>query len=589
MSEIHYTVDARDTRENILSVTLEFQAHSKDVELCMPVWTPGSYFIADFPGRVISLSAFSGRRELATRKKDKSTWLVSGCTGTVRVHYRVHAHRATVHDTFFDDTHLTVNGASLFLFVRGLEHLPALVEILPHAGWEHVSTGLPALDRWKFSAPDYDTLVDSPIEAGNHARYTFTHAGREHELAIYGKGYLDAERLLSDLRKIVAAEIAIMKEVPYDRYVFIYHLLPNGGGGLEHLNSTHCIADPFGFTEREEYISHLTTFSHEFFHLWNVKRLRPSELMTFDYARENYTSLLWFSEGFTSYYASMAMRRAGIFTPAEFLRSIARLFETYRRTPGRFHQSAAESSFDTWIKFYRQDENSVNSTISYYNKGAIIATLLDILIISETENRRLDDVMRSLYRGTYMKGRGLTENEFTDAVSEHLGRNAGGLCRTLIHGRGELPFSSTLRLAGLVLWARKDRKHAFLGIVPSKEKSVIASVIEGSPAAEAPLFPGDEIIAVDGMRVRPDEIKGRIAQIKPGSTVQLLISRKGRIREMTCGTSTAFPSLQIVQSEGASERQKAVYGRWIYAPWRRGIDYSSVKDHHSYVEKSEMY
>ena len=591
-AEIQYTVDARDHRLNNLRVEMLFRPPRGSVELCMPVWTPGAYRVEDFAKHIVEIDAFnSAGRRIALEKSDKSSWVLNADGRDITVKYRVHAHTITVHHSFFDDTHLTINGASVFLYARGMESQPATVRLIPHDGWNAVSTGLRHTeDKWTFRAENYDTLVDSPIEAGNHESIHFKCMEKDHEIAIYGSSTIDTRKFASDVEKIVRAQISIMKNVPYERYVFIYDLLPGASGGLEHLNSTHCLADPFSFRIREEYIAKLSTISHEFFHLWNVKRLRPVPLGPFDYSKEVYTKLLWFSEGFTSYYTYIALRKARIQTPAEFMRSNARTAEIFLQTPGRNYQSAEESSFDTWIKFYRPDENTVNSVISYYTKGQLIGMLLDIHIIDGTGGRRrLDDVMRLLYRKTYGEGKGFTEEDFIESLSEVCDGDGKTLYRKLVASRGDLPLARYLALAGLEMKWHSERKAACLGIRMSENSpEIVDSVIEGMGAAEAGVLPGDEIIAVNGMRAKARELKNRIAEFSPGENIRLTVSRHGLMKDIEVKASEKPGQLRFVQNQKAGERQRRNYEKWSYSRWKEGLDYDKVRDPASHLKRNEM-
>lgn len=587
---IRYRIDAGDAKLNCFNVEMTFNSGRGDVELCMPVWTPGSYSVVDYAGQVMHLAAYArGGREKKVHKKDKSTWIVRGDGQDITVKYRLHAHTVDVHSSFIDSERMTINGAGTFLYIKGRENQPADVEIVPMKGWERVSTGLPALGKWKFRAENYDVLIDSPIEVGNQEVSTFEVAGKEHEVSFFGRGNIEKDKFLADLKKIVASEISIMKDVPYSRYVFIYQMIPNRGGGLEHLNSTHCISQPFVFSERENYLSNLELFSHEFFHLWNVKRLRPTALGPFDYSKENYTKLLWVSEGFTSYFELIALRKGKISSAPEFLRALAREMEMYRNTPGRNYQSAEESSFDTWIKFYRRDENTVNSVVSYYNKGALIGMLLDLFIISATGGKkRLEDVMRLLYRTTYSKGKGFTEVDFLDACNTVSGKDIGDFYVKCIAGRGDLPFEQHLAHAGLKLETEKDEKGRLHIIMSKENSSVIASVLEGGAGAEAGLYPGDEIVAINGLRVKGDQIRERLSDIRSGGSAKLLIAREGQMRGIEAKVGEGAIKLTIKQKQGATDAQKKAYEKWAYARWKDGIDYEGVKDPSRYTERMQI-
>jgi predicted metalloprotease with PDZ domain len=586
LDEIRYTVDARDVRLNTFRVTMEIGREAENVEIAFPAWTPGSYVIRDFAGNVSDVFAERKGRRFDIKKKDKSTWEIGRTPATVN--YTVHAHRHSVQDSYVDDEHLTINGASAFAYAKGVESLPHVVTIVPHEGWSRVSSSLKSLDTWKLYAENYDILVDSPIEVGNHEVHKFTVKGKEHELALFGRGNIDVNKFLRDLKKIVQSEISIMGEAPYERYVFIYHLIPKGSGGLEHLSSTHCISDPFLFRKREDYLSVLELFSHEFFHLWNVKRLRPKPLGPFDYSKENYTEMLWFSEGFTSYYELLAIRKALISSPSEFLRALCREIEIYKNTPGRLHQSASESSFDTWIKFYKGGENARNSTISYYNKGALLAMLLDLLLIKSTDGKkRLQHVMRHLYTQTYRRGRWFDEPDFIDAFSRVADIDISSFYSNYMKKPGELPLEDYLGYAGLRL-DREISRDACLYIMMSADNPLtIAAVLEGGPAADAGLYPRDEIIAVNGTRIK-DDLKDRIAELSVGSKVEITVARDGRLRRVELIPKMRPPKIYLKQKKEASGRQRKVYENWCYARWDVPIDYSALRDPENYQKRYEI-
>ncbi|MBI5355126.1 MAG: M61 family metallopeptidase, partial [Candidatus Aenigmarchaeota archaeon] len=363
-----------DKNSHYFHVSMDF-AVSGSINVSMPVWTPGSYLIREFSKNVKSLRASEGGKALVAQKISKNSWKIYDANKRVRVEYDVYAHEHTTNSSYIGSDHATINGASVFMFAEGMETEEITVKINSPKVWKTISTWLPKRSG-KLYAKNYDVLVDSPIEIGNHSVHKFIARGKVHEVAIYSHGKFDEKRFVNDLKKIVNASFTVFKEMPYERYVFICHF---GGdseyGGLEHLNSTLCIAPVLSMKNDVDYKNTLGLFSHEFFHLWNVKRLRPRPLGPFDYSRENYTTSLWISEGITSYYDNLILRRAGIISAEEYLIELSEDIGRLLATPGRNAQSAEESSFDTWIKFYRPNEESINSAVSYYNKGAILGWL----------------------------------------------------------------------------------------------------------------------------------------------------------------------------------------------------------------------
>src|SRR5258705_2954267 len=420
--DIAYTVSMTRPHTHLLEVDIAVKrvADSKSpIEelLVMPVWTPGSYLVREYARHVQDFSARdSGGHSLKWEKINKDTWrVVTNGAHDWHASYRVYANELTVRTNELNSGHAFWNNAALLMYLDGFLKSPSTVQVLAPDIWK-VATGLPILPGKKntFRAANFDVLYDSPFEVSAFKTLSFTVQGVPHRIVIDGEGNYDPERVRRDVQKIVEAEVTLMGgEIPYHDYTFILHLRSTGGGGLEHLNSTALGFSRFNFQPERNYRGFLSLVSHEFFHLWNVKRIRPDALGPFDYTRENYTKLLWVAEGITDYYADVALKRAGLITDREFLAATARPFETLQNTPGRLVMSAEEASFDTWIKYYRPDENSVNSQVDYYNKGAILGLLLDLEIRRQSAGAKsLDDVMRYLYTDFYQQNRNYTPEDF---------------------------------------------------------------------------------------------------------------------------------------------------------------------------------
>jgi len=370
--------------------------------LVMPVWTPGSYLVREFERHVQGFVAVDAKGgALQWEKINKNSWgVLTNGSREWRATYRVYANELTVRTNQLNSDHAFWNNAALLMYLEGFLNVPATLQILAPQPWK-VATGLPAAPGPKntFRAENFDILYDSPVEVSSFKTLSFDVKSVPHRIVIDGEGNYQPERTRRDVQKIVEASIELMGgEVPYRDYTFILHLRANTGGGLEHLNSTALGFRRFNFKPEAGYRSFLSLVAHEFYHLWNVKRIRPDALGPFDYTKENYTKLLWVAEGITSYYENIILRRAGLVTDKEFLAGAAKSFQDLQKIPGRKVMSAEEASFDTWIKYYRQDENSVNSQLDYYDKGAIIGLLLDLEIRRLSKGTKsLDDVMRHLY------------------------------------------------------------------------------------------------------------------------------------------------------------------------------------------------
>jgi predicted metalloprotease with PDZ domain len=431
-----------------------------DVELMMAVWTPGSYLVREFERNVEAVTATGpDGRPVPIVKSDKNRWRVTtGGAPTVTVKYRVYGHEMSVRTNWIEAGFALINGAPTFLTLADRTARPHEIAIAPATGWSKSMTALPEVagGAHRYRAPDFDTLADSPIVLGNPAVYEFTVDGRKHYLVNEGEGgVFDGARAARDLEAIVKEYRRMWGFLPYERYVFL-NLLTEAGGGLEHTNSCTLMASRWATRTRRSYNNWLDLASHEYFHAWNVKRLRPVELGPFDYETEVHTKNLWIAEGVTDYYADLALHRAGLITREEYLESLSDKIEELQTTPGRLVQSAEMASFDAWIKYYRPDENSINTSISYYTKGAVVALLLDARVRKATNGAKsLDDVLRAAY-DKYSGARGYTADEFRGVAEQVAGVKLKPFWDAAVSSTQELDYSAR-RPAGQDL-AR--RQHA---------------------------------------------------------------------------------------------------------------------------------
>jgi predicted metalloprotease with PDZ domain len=517
-------------------------------------------------------------------KTAKDAWRVeTPLGGRVRVTYRVFAHDLTVRTCHLDGTHGFANGAAVFLFVPGRTNEPVTLEISVPQRWQ-VATGLEPLGGgngvFRFKARDYDELVDGPVECGTHRLLEFEVDGVPHRIALWGRGNEDEVRLTEDTRAIVRAQREFFGGVPYKRYTFIHHLAA-GRGGLEHRNSAVFLVDRFGFRPRASYERFLELVSHEFFHVWNIKRIRPKPLGPFDYRRENHTRQLWTMEGVTSYYEKRFVAAAGLYSKERFLERVAEEIASLQAQPGRALHSLEQSSFDAWIKHYRPDENSGNVSISYYLKGALVALMLDLEIRALTSREKcLDDVIKHLGHQATLDDAGFAEPDGYLAAVEAVAGERGGAFRKFfdqyVSGTAELDFDRALGHAGLsVLWTKAGTKEGdrpgWLGIATRSEGRavVIASVRSDGPAEAAGLYAGDELLAIDGCRTDAARLPARLAERHPGTTVRATVFRRDELLEIpvTLGEPPA-ESAAIVPIEGATPGQAALREAWL-APFQR--------------------
>jgi predicted metalloprotease with PDZ domain len=594
--DISFTVGMSRPHTHMLEVDIEIKRSADgpaEESLMMPVWTPGSYLVREFERHVQDFAATDGGgQQLKWEKINKNTWRVM-TNGARNWHatYRVYANELSVRTNEVNSGHAYWNNAALLMYPEGQLTAASTVRVLAPDVWK-VATGLPAVagQRNTFRAENFDVLYDSPFEVSNFKTISFTVQGVPHRIVIDGEGNYDADRMKRDVQKIVEAEVQIMGgEVPYHDYTFILHLRSNAGGGLEHLNSTSLGFPRFGFTDRSErstssspnpatagqptYRSFLSLVSHEFFHLWNVKRIRPDALGPFDYNQENYTKVLWVAEGITDYYADVALRRAGLISEQDFLTAAARSFQQLQDTPGRLVQTVEESSFDTWVKFYRQDENSINSQVSYYDKGAILGLLLDLEIRNKSSNAKsLDDVLRHLYQEFFKKGRNYTPDDFQKTAEMMAGSSLNEFFSKYVRGREELDYNASLAAAGLKLdrgirtEGNKPVKRGYFGAdtVEEGERLVVRRVYADSPAYDQGLNTGDQIIALNNMRVTKEQFDARMAEKKPGDLINLTIFRFDDLSTLLIklGGRTEG-TYRIVPLENATESQKKIYQSWL--------------------------
>ena len=584
-TEIAFTVSMPKPHTHMLDVEMSVKRGpsaqvSSDEVLVMPVWTPGSYLIREYERNVQDFAAIDASGQpLQWEKVNKNSWRVI-TNGSREWHatYSVYANEPSVRTSEVNSDHAFWNNAALLMYLQGFLNAPSTLHILAPQPWK-VATGLPAAAGPKntFRAENFDILYDSPVEVSNFKTLAFEVKGVPHRIVIDGEGNYDPEKMRRDVQKIVEAEVELMGgEIPYHDYTFILHLRSTGGGGLEHLNSTALGFSRFGFKPDPSYRGFWSLVAHEFFHLWNVKRIRPDALGPFDYGKENYTKLLWVAEGITDYYTRVVVRRAGLISDKDFLADIAMQFQGLQNTPGRLRMSAEEASFDSWIKYYRQDENSINSQIDYYDKGAILGLLLDLEIRKRSNSAKsLDDVMRYLYSEFYKKGRNYAPEDFQKVSELMAGSSLEQFFAKYVRGREELDYNAALAGAGLRLdttgatGTDKPVEKAYLGaqLVQEGERLMVRRVVAGTPAYEQGLNTGDQIVAVNNMRANKDFFDARMAEKHPGDPLSLTIFRSDDLSTLLIklGRTIETP-YRILAVENPSEEQKQIYQAWLGAP-----------------------
>ena len=538
-SPVVYTVRIPEPASGYVEVTARIPTDGKaSLGLMLPVWTPGSYKVRDFAGNIdADMTATDDKgRALTIDKPEPSRWTVATQGARfINVRYRVYAHtELSVRTNWVEPGLALLNGAATFITLDDGKQRPHIVDLPPTLGLP--ATGLPEHrgNPFKRIAADYDTLVDGPIVLGANDRRVFDVDGTRYTLATYGSDDLwDSARAARDLKLVLRELHAVWGQVPFTDYT-ILNLLCEGGGGLEHKNSTTIMGSRWSMKTRDDYLSWLQLNAHEITHAWNVKRLRPVELGPFDYAKANPTAGLWIAEGFTAYYEKLLVRRSGLMTEPEYLKRVSSVLAAVQNPPGNKVQTLCQSSQDAYIKYYQPTENSVNTTVSYYDKGAVVALLLDAEIRAATQGAKsLDDVMRTAY-ARYAGETGYTVPQFEAVASEVAGKDLSAFFDRCVRSTEPLPIDEGLAKIGLRLASVAKADNAYLGVSTRLDghRGVVSRVLAGTPAA-AKLMVGDEILAIDGYRVPPGELDARLTKYRPGDRITILVARRDKTSEVT--------------------------------------------------------
>ena len=556
----------------------------------LPVWIPGSYMIREFARNIVRINATCRGKPVALAKLDKHTWAAAPCKGALTILCEIYAWDLSVRAAHLDQSHGFFNGSSVFLCAAGFEHLPLEVEIAPPAGpayadWR-VATALPRVRGTRpnafglYRAANYDELIDHPVEMGTFTRIAFRACGVPHEVTITGLHDCDTRRLAADLKKICETQIrffhgraAAPSKVPFARYLFQVMAVGEGYGGLEHRASTALICARNDLPHRgmegmpEGYRTFLGLCSHEYFHTWNVKRIKPQAFAPYDLARENYTRLLWAFEGFTSYYDDLMLVRAGVIDEAAYLELVAKTIQGVLRGSGRLKQSVGDSSFDAWTKYYRQDENAPNAIVSYYTKGSLVALALDLLLRSRTAGRSsLDDVMRALWRdyGAVFEatGAGVPEDGVRRAAIAAAPRLARVLERffdSAVDGTADLPLKALLAAVGLDLKVAAGPK-ASLGArtAPAGDGLRLTHVLDGGGAQAAGLSAGDIVVALNNLKIGAKSLDALLARRSVGASVRVHAFRRDELleRDVRLGKSEVAATLKTAARSTAAQTRR---------------------------------
>ena len=536
---VTYHVNFEDRNQHYVAVTIERTVKKNETaKFSMPVWTPGSYKIREFSQYIVDSKAEIDGQTATLEQTDKNTWeCTSPVKGILRFTYRVFAFDLGVRTSYVDQYMAFLHGVSIFMYPEGLQDEEILIDFGNNLPYKQIEVALPTgASQNSFVAENYDLLADSPFALGTFDTILYQTGGVDHKIVMIGKGNYDLNTVRDDFKKITDVEAAMFKfDHPSDQYIHFIQNVESGGGGLEHLNCHTSQMDRWSYTDEARYKKFLGLVAHEYFHLWNVKRIRAKELGPFDYDKENYTTLLWVAEGITSYFDDLILKRVGIHNEQEYLDVIAYNINRFENTPGKSVMDLSTSSKLAWVKAYLPHDDSKNTSISYYNKGMLVAWMLDLTIIQKSdEKKKLDDVLNLLYEEYYLnKQRGFTYSEFVDACNEVAGTNLASLFESWINTTNPLDYDGLTSKYGLVLENTSDKSTADFGAETKYDngKCVVTYVHPDGAALKAGLSVNDEIISLNSRR-----LSGTVSlssEFKPGDAVEIIYSRDGMIFNTT--------------------------------------------------------
>lgn len=577
-ADIEYTVDFGDATHHYISIRAVYPtAANADVELSMAVWTPGSYLVREYARQIEDLRVVDATGvPLTVSKGRKNRWKIhTGATPGIVVEYKLYCRELSVRTNFVDADSAVLNGAPTFLTLADDNLRPHIVRLQLPEGFHDAVSALESDTPNVFRAANYDELVDSPIIAGREMEIgEFAINKIPHRLVHLGdSSQWDLQEALTDVEQLTRAEMRFWGVVPYEHYDFLNVIL-GVGGGLEHLDSTLMMSKALGTQKGKDYRGWLGLVSHEFFHTWNIKRLRPSALGPFDYENENHTRSLWIAEGITSYYDDLLMRRAGLLDEEQYLERLSGQILSLQSTPGRLVQPLSRASYDAWIKHYRRDENSQNTSVSYYTKGAVVAFLLDVEIRKGSEGTKsLDDLMRAMY-DKYSGEQGYTPEDFRSMASEFANQDLTGFFVAALDSTDELDYTNAINYFGLALSQPNDQPKetpedkeieeeedsGWLGV--TTKNSVVKSTKRGTPGYEAGINVGDEILAIDNYRAI--DLASLLEKFAPGQKVSITLSRRGKLRTISATLGTeADTSWVLSVLETPTAAQASRYRDWV--------------------------
>lgn len=558
--KISYQLTIEEPNTHQAHIKIKFAADtSKDkYTVSLPVWSPGSYLVREYSRHVSQFRAINEKGQIIySEQTSKNQWVLdlghsefATNAKEIEIQYRVYCFEIGVRNSYIDDSHAFIHSPSVFMFVESHTQHPIELRVKFPALWSKIHTGLKDISDggqdFIYASDNYDDFIDSPLEIGCHESDGFMFDNKPHHLAFYGKSVKSLTELKPDIEKIVQVVASHFSSVPYDQYIFITHFAPNFYGGLEHKNSTALHFDGRKLNNRKDYLNWLSLVAHEYFHTWNVKRIRPYELGPFDYSNENYTSMLWLAEGLTSFMDELFVYRAQLCTATEYLEMLAANFKNYYSIAGRRFDSLEMSSFNAWVKLYRPDENSANSTISYYLKGGLVFLALNILL--RENNSNIETLINKLWDG-YLDNPevGIKTDEFLKIVTQISNQSVADEFQTMITTTQDIDFESLLLKAGVQMeWETSSRPYLGIKYKYDGERVMIAQVSLDSPAYKAGLYANDEILAINSQRLLKADIDLLDNMLKIDQTVRVKVARLGQVVDLDLTPSQASKSLKLL-------------------------------------------
>jgi predicted metalloprotease with PDZ domain len=596
-SNVHYHIRPAHPEAHLFQISLTITAPDPNGQVVsLPAWLPGSYMIRDFAKNIVTISAACAGKPIALEKLDKSTWRCAPCGGAVTLDYTVYAWDLSVRTAHLDSSHGYFNGSSVFLRVHGQDDQPCSVDIDAPEGngyknWR-IATTLPSENAnyafGRFHATDYDELIDHPVEMGDFTLIEFEAHGIPHAMVLTGRHFADTERLASDLKRVCETQIDLFGEAPFTRYLCQTMVVGSGYGGLEHRSSTSllCSRDdlPLKGEEKisENYRSFLGLCSHEYFHSWNIKRIKPDVFVPYDLSSESYTPLLWAFEGFTSYYDDLTLLRCGLIDKESYLELLGQTITRVIRGSGRLKQSVSDSSFDAWSKFYKQDENSPNAIVSYYTKGSLIALALDLTLRGNSNGERsLDDVMRTLWRDYGKPHIGISPQQMEELIQQVAGCDLSALLENALRGTDDLALLELLARFGVSMKLRQASNNGDKGGKPSKSNlreplalgvrygsdtsgAKLLSVFDGGAAQQAGLAAGDIVVAVDGLRATQENIEKLLNYPRDKKQIDLHAFRRDELMQFNVPLQTApLDTCYLLLDDNVDETTRYLRDGWL--------------------------